>query len=83
MPIPKQQLMKPATWTGVVLNPTLLPIPPKVLHQLAVVVTSVFKIERIQPGGRNVLPREAKRWAVIEKLLQTPNVLRGLDIVHH
>jgi len=75
--------MEPTTRKGFVLNSTLLPIPPKVLHQLPIVVSSVFKIERIQPCRRNVLPWETKGWAVVKEFLQTPNVLRGFNVVHH
>ena len=29
------------------------------------------------------MPWESKRWVVLKKLLQTINILRGFDIVHH
>ena len=83
MSISHEQFVQTAPRPAFLFEFSTLPIPLEVSRSVAMLWPHVIDAQGIQPRKRDVLPREAKGRFVLKKFLQTPDITRRLNIVHH
>ena len=83
MAISHEEFVQAAPRPAFLFEFSTLPIPLEVSRSVAMLWPHVIDAQGIQPRKRDVLPRESKGRFVLKKFLQTPDIVRRLNVVHH